>query len=393
MRNQTTLDTHAAMTFGLALAIACAPLTVSKAATFSLLYSFPDDGSAGNSPEGPLTLGPDGNFYGTTYNGGVGAFGTVFKVTPQGQLTTLHDFSARPDGIAPYGAVVFDAAGNLYGTTSVGGVDYGGTVYKITPDGTFSTFYSFVPGDGTNPYTGLTIDGSGNLFGVTEYGGSHGFGAIFKLTSTGQETVLHSFRGKEGKNPSARLLLGEDGTLYGTAASGGLFGRGTAFALKTNGRLSVIHDFRSDGTDGEWPFSGLTFGRGGALYGTTYKGGLGHHRGTVYRITPDGAESVIYTFSRRYGRGPFGDLIADAKGTLYGTTVNGGRNNGDRGVVFKLTPAGKETVLHSFSGPDGAYPEVRLTFDQSGALYGAADFDYQTYPGLNVGTIFKIVLQ
>ena len=375
------------------LAISAAPLVSSNAAPFKEIYRFNLSGRMGHDPESPLLLGVDGNLYGTTFFGGMGG-GTVFKLTPQGQLTTLHLFGGTGDGKKPYGGLVSDSAGNLYGTTAEGGPAGNGSsgiVFKLAPDGTETVLHAFAksPTDGADPVSGLTMDPAGDLYGVTEGGGSSGNGTIFEITADGLETILHSFAGDDGEVPRCRLLRDTDGTLYGTTTAGGQFDGGTVFSFTADGSFKVLHYFDIDTVlDGATASGGLVPGRGGYLYGTTVSGGASN-LGTVYRIKRDGSETLLYSFSGSDGLNPLSfdiGLTIDLKGDLYGTTQYGGAAND--GAVFKLTPSGKETVLHSFKGRDGSYPHAAPTLDASGTLFGVTTGEGPARA--NGGTIFRI---
>jgi uncharacterized repeat protein (TIGR03803 family) len=313
-------------------------------ATFTLIYSFkgsPDDGT------GPTRLIRDGagNFYGTTSGGGPIGVGTVFKLDATGTETVLFNFTAGADGSKPFGTLVRDAAGNLYGTTYEGGgtgcASFGcGTVFKLDPSGHETVLYRFTGGaDGRNPYAGLVRDPAGNLYGTTYYGGSSnncspGCGTVFKLDTTGAETVLHSFTGApDGNWPLARLIRDAAGNLYGTTHQGGAFLWGTVFKLDTTGTETVLHSFQGN-PDGGSPVAGLIRDAAGNLYGTTlYGGAVG--KGIVFKLDPTGKETVLHTFTGAAGEWPTAGLIRDTAGNIYGTTPYGGR--GFAGEVFKLS--------------------------------------------------------
>lgn len=304
---------------------------------------------------------------------------------PAQTLSVLYNFTGQPDGANPYAGPLRDAIGNLYGTTTAGGAYGFGTVFKLDTSGEETLLYSFAGGaDGANPYSsGLIQDASSNLYGTTQGGGS-GYGVVFKLDTTGNETVLHSFTGgADGANPDpyGRLIKDAKGNLYGTTYGGGS-GYGVVFKLDPAGSETVLHSF-TGGADGANPEAGLTQDTAGNLYGTTYGGGSGY--GVVYKLDPTGKETVLHTFTGETdGRYPSGTLVRDTAGNLYGTTSSGGiipvctYYNGrtrfcfyGRGVVFKLDPTGKETVLHSFTGgTDGTFPRG-LVMDAAGRLFGA----------------------
>ena len=378
--------------FGLCIALCAAPSSGCYAGNFKKIYQFPSNASEGKQPSGELALGADGNFYSTTYSGGASGKGTVYKVTPQGQHTLLYSFAGEPDGAGPYGSVVIDKAGNLYGTTALGGTQNLGTVFKLAPDGTETILHSFAgsPSDGSNPQSTLTIDEAGNLYGATVNGGSNSSdGTIFKVSGAGEETIIYSFDYEHGYQPQGRLFLDADGSLYGTAASGGKFFNGTAFKLKPDGGFKVLHDFgKNRATDGATPYSGLVLGRGGYFYGITAGGGMSDE-GTVYRLKRDGSESLVHSFSGTDGQEPLSELVVGANGDLYGTTSLGGKRP-KNGVVFKLAPSGQGRVIHNFKGMDGSEPYSGLVFDASGTLYGVTTGNGPRAP-VNSGTIFSIV--
>jgi uncharacterized repeat protein (TIGR03803 family) len=359
---------------------------------FGVVYSF--KGSDGAAPTATLVQDASGNFYGTTSAGGSG-FGVVFKIDRANRERVLHVFTGSPaDGATPYGALVLDNLGNLYGTTSTGGSSNLGTVFKIDTYGTETVLHSFSGSpDGANPYAGLAIDGSGNLYGTTENGGTSGLGTVFKVSASGTESVLHSFSGSptDGATPMAGVTLDPAGNLYGTTYAGGANGVGTIFEVDTAGTESVVYSF-TGGVDGGNPFGGLTRDANGTFYGTAESGGSlggllarsgvefvpepdGPHgccRGVAYALSGD-TQKVLYTFTGSNDGGtPVGTLVL-SNGVLYGTTLAGGR--GHNGTAFSITIAsGQESVLHGFSGSsDGGNPSGGLMMSSSGALYGTAE--------------------
>jgi len=316
--------------------------------------------------------------------------------SPSPQLTVVYAFLGEADGALPFAGVTLDPAGNLYGTTAAGGTftgslcgSYGcGVAFKIDGREHESVLYSFSGSqDGAYPESGLLRDSSGQLYGNSNEGGSHGAGTVFKLQPEANvcaralcpwnETVLHSFgMGNDGVYPSGDLIRDAEGNLYGVTSNGGsgpcASGCGTVFKVDPEGNETVLWNFAGPPNDGAYPYCSLFSDRMGNLYGTTYGGG-NFSSGTVFELTPTGSgwtERVIYNFTfAADGWYPFGGVISDAQGNLYGTTSEGG--SADNGVVFKLSPGGDETVLHSFTGPpDGAAPGARLLLDGSGNLYG-----------------------
>jgi uncharacterized repeat protein (TIGR03803 family) len=327
------------------------------------LYGF----SGGNDGAGPVTapvVGPNGTLYGSTAAGGGGACseiyeysgcGTVFNLRPGTSVcktalclwteTVLYRFAGGSDGAYPIGKLLFDQSGDIYGTTA----DYLlftslGTVFEMTPSGsgwTKSIVERFDGSDGQYPVAGMILQ-SGNLYGTTYYGGAHSDGAVYQLTPSGSgwsESVLYSFQGgNDGANPAAGVIFDAAGNLYGATTVGGSGGGGTVFELTpSNGHwtLSVLYSF----TGGAGPANSLVMDTAGNLYGTTVEDGT-YGVGTVFKLTPSGG-SWIYTDLHDFtggsdGADPFGGVILDASGNLYGTTEMGGAN-GD-GVIFQITP-------------------------------------------------------
>ncbi len=358
----------------------------SQPGTYSLLYSFQRSSSDGCNPQSGLVLDRAGNLYGTTSEGGEFGEGTVFELSPSGAETLLHSFAGSPsDGGFPGNAsLTLDPAGNIYGTTNYGGDQdlSPGTVFEVTPSGTESILWNFTGGtDGGNPLGGLARDNAGNLYGTASTGGENVYdqGVVFRLTSSGTQTVLYNFGSSpnDGDFPTGNLALASR-ALYGTTTYGGATGIGTVFKLTLTEIESVLHSFNGYPTDGAFPSGGgLSLDRSGNLYGATYYGGTSG-QGMVFKLTSAGAESVLLNFNGGSGGGyPTGVLAIDGAGNLYGTTFRGGLGGSNCysngcGVLFKLSPSGRETVLHDFSGSstsDGASPNG-VVRDSSGNLYG-----------------------
>jgi len=338
-----------------------------------ILWQYSFQGPDGETPAAGLFQNSVGTLFGTTGYGGRNnrhycpkneGCGVVFELDKDGRKeTVLHKFTGDPDGYFPESLLVGDAAGNLYGTTYVGGNGYG-TVFKLDKAGKETILYDFTGGsDGCAPYPGVVRDATGNLYGVTLIGGAgfcnSGYGVVFMVDPSGNETVLHTFSGSDGANPISVLLFDKQGNLYGMTDNGG-----TSNAC------------------------------GGGC-------------GTVFELSPSGggwSETVLYSFCLQSGcadgkppsRGP---LVRDAKGNIYGTAEGGGASRncaGGCGVVFKLDARGKETVLHSFTGgADGAYPYGGLVIDSAGNLYGAVleggDLKCSIGNGRGCGAIFRII--
>lgn len=382
----------------------------------TVLHAFAG-GNDGINPQAGLIADKAGNLYGTTVEGGNGCSGgytcgTVFELAPDGTETVLHAFTGGNDGYFPQAALIQDKAGNLFGTTDEGGANYGGgTVFKLAPDGTETVLHTFTGGnDGDSPQAGLVEDKAGNLYGTTTIGGagcgnrySTGCGTVFEVAPDGTETVLHAFAGgNDGFSPRAGLILDKAGNLYGTTTEGGgagceYYGCGTVFKIAPDGTETVLYAF-AGGNDGEEPEAGLIEDKAGNFYGTTAMGGgtgcqqialLGC--GTVFKLTPDGTETVLYSFTGKNGDGdlPLAGLIRDKAGNFFGTTTQGGGNGclAGCGIVFKLAADGTETVLYAFgSGSLGAEPFAGLIEGAHGRLYGT------TYKGgkYGYGTVFRL---
>jgi uncharacterized repeat protein (TIGR03803 family) len=318
-----------------------------------------------------------------------------------GKETVLYSFTDGADGATPYASVIRDAGGNLYGTTSAGGLrtcnngNGCGTVFKLDTTRKITVLHTFTGSrDGSIPMGRLVRDTAGNLYGTTEFGGSSigsGSGIVFKLNSTGKETVLHRFTGgADGGEPVAGLIRDSGGNLYGTTGGGGSFGWGTVFKLDTAGKETVLYSF-TDGADGATPYGSVIRDAAGNLYGTASMGGAieacAGGCGTVFKLDTSGKLTVLYTFTGDDGRSPYAGVIRDPAGNLYGTTRSGG-NGGtfSPGTVFKLDATGKETVLHNFvGGTDGADPVAGLIRDAAGNLYGTTPDG-----GAGAGIVFKI---
>jgi uncharacterized repeat protein (TIGR03803 family) len=410
-------------------------------------YSFPatdgDDILAG------LVADSAGNLYGVAAEGGVNqcpdgggiGCGSIFKLSRLAngtwQRTVLHNFTGTQhgDGDLPYGGLVFDPAGNLYGTTS-NSIYGGGTVFELSPTASggwdFHTIYTFgsYPNDGTNPWGTLVVDTAGNLYGTTIGGGNGGYcatgycGTVFKLSpgkgNKWTESIIHNFQSSpDGFFPTAGLTIDGAGNLYGTTSEGGLYGGnglgyGVVFELSPNSNGTwtegILYSF-TGGSDGNGPYGGVILDSSGNLYGTTVWGGpepaCGEGCGVVYELTPAGGgswnETVIYSFAGYPdGYGPRDTLTFDAAGNLYGTTSGGGTSGTSLcsysgcGTVFKLTPSASgwnESVLYSFKGPfaDGSTPYGGVILDAGGNIYGTTNTGGVNgeYPGSG-GIAFEI---
>jgi uncharacterized repeat protein (TIGR03803 family) len=377
----------------------CAATVIAlHAQTFTTLVKF--NGANGANPAYvSLVQGTNGYLYGTTQNGGVDGIGTIFKITPGGKLTTLYSFAwsdgeFAAEGEYPYAGLVQATNGDFYGTTYIGGDNptggnYG-TVFKVTPSGTLTTLHSFagVP-DGAYP-AGLVQAANGNFYGTTQNGGDGNYGSIFTITTAGSLTTQHSFGGTDGMNPFAGLVQATNGNLYGTTQGGGtsdncLNGCGTVFEITPSGTLTTLYSFGMKG-DGGWPIAGLVQASDGYLYGTTQTGGTGGGYGTVFKITPSGKLTTLHSFDSADGQAPLAELVQGTDGNFYGTTSSGGANG--YGTIFQIAPSGALTTLHSFDLTDGAYPEGGLVQDTNGDFYGTTSGNSST--GNDDGTVFEL---
>ena len=319
--------------------------------TVSVTYSFAT--GTGNDCQNGMTLGTDGNFYGTALTNCAGA-GYVFKITPSGTLTVLHTFTGTPEGYSP-GPLTQYTDGNFYGITTQGGTNNYGSVFKVTPTGTLTTLYSF---DDTNffatPTYGLTVGNDGNFYGT--FSGADGLGGVFKMTSAGVVTLLHKFAGDptEGATPGAGVILGKDGNFYGVTRFGGSSNVGTIFKITPSGTVTVLYNFAT--TDyANYPEVPLLQATDGNFYGAAnscnqFNGCLNQD---IYKMTPSGTLTVMEEFTGSNGQWPYWPLIQDTNGTLYGLAQQGGTVNG--GVLFSLNiGAAAFANLVSTSGKEGA---------------------------------------
>lgn len=374
---------------------------------FTVLYSFGNQNNyAGGADPNVIIRDSAGNIYGTTrQGGGVIDRGVIFKIAPDDSETVLYTFCSNngcTDGAYPSDGVIEDSAGNLYGTTWGGGANSdSGTVFELAPDGTETVLYSFCSVnyclDGEAPTSGLVRDAAGNLYGVTAYGGTYAGGVAFKIAPDGAETVLHNFGDLDGSYPLGSLIDDSQGNFYGTTVMGGAHDAGVVFKLAPDGSETVLYDFcrKRKCADGVGPSGDLVQDADGNLYGTTQYGGGGTCDGgatcgVIFKIAPDGRETVLHEFGNVDGAFPNGGLVRDRAGNLYGTTFSGGVGCQYSlcGTVFRLAPDGTETVLHSFKdGNDGKWPGAGLIEDRSGYLYGTTlvgDFNK------DAGAVFRI---
>ncbi|QMU31362.1 choice-of-anchor tandem repeat GloVer-containing protein [Adhaeribacter radiodurans] len=351
--------------------------------TFTVLRHLAYSSDGGNA-QGSLTQGSDGNFYGLTSVGGTNSSGTVFKITPAGLYTVLHNLDNINDGRNPLGSLVQGSSGIFYGMTSSGGPGGYGTIFRTTAAGVFSVLVHFPESDnGHTPLGSLIQARNGNFYGITSVGGTYGYGTVFRFCD-GASSTLHSFNSStSGSNPQGSLVQGADNNFYGLTQNGGTSGYGTIFKITASGTLTVLRSL-AYATDGGNP-TGDLIQSGGNFYGMTYRGGTNSY-GTIFRISPSGTFTVLkHLESATTGRNPSGSLVKGTDGNFYGTMSEGGANS--YGTIFKMTPSGTFTVLrHLDSSNDGRYPYGNLIQGSNGNLYGLTNRG-----GLfGEGTIFKI---
>lgn len=369
----------AILVFGLAV------VQAGQGQTESVLYSF-TGGSDGFGPATGVTRDASGNLFGTTYYGGNFGAGTVFEVTSSGEEKVRYTFTGLGDGGGPSGDLLLDAQGNIFGTTYFGGAFKNGTIFELSSSGTQKVLYSFTGGtDGALPRDGLIRDAQGNFYGTAEYGGTTNNGNVFEFTKTGKLVVLHSFTGgADGGTPMGALLRDAQGNLYGTTYFGGSVGGGTVFRVTPAGKESVLYSFKGF-KDATGPQGALVRDAKGNFYGTTITGGQ-FGSGAVFRLTPAGKITVLHSFGNGAdGVFPTATLVQDGKGNLYSTTLFGGASG--QGCVFSITLSGSEAVLYSFTGgTDGGKPSADLTLDGEGNLYGTTSVGGAS----GLGTVFKL---
>jgi uncharacterized repeat protein (TIGR03803 family) len=347
--------------------------TIASGQTFTTLDQM--YGSSGAYALAPMIQGLDGNLYGTTQGGGYacisGGCGVIYKLAPDGTLTTLYTFEPPGLGAAPQSGLTQIPNGKFYGTAcSGGGLGNYGTVFEITPTGVLTTLHSFAQTDGACPIATLVRGLNGYFYGTTSSGGADDLGTVFEISAAGQFVTLHNFEGVEGANPGAGLIEATDGNFYGTTSKGGVNGAGTVFRITPKGLLTSLHSF--DGTDGSNPNASLIQATDGNLYGTTSGGGSGGN-GTVFQMSLSGTLNTFYAFAGGdTGSGPTG-LIEATDGNFYGTTVGGGNTIHSSGIIYQLTPAAVLTVLWDFAQATGCNPKAPMVEATSGLFYGTTN--------------------
>ena len=397
----TTNSTGTGTAANLTIKIFSTPPTLSQ--EYFVLHPF-NNGSPANDGQNPFSIlqGFDGTYYGTTTLGGANNAGEIFNMTVQGTASSLFAFNngtgTNLPAVVPEG-IVQAADGNFYGVTQAGGtVGDSGNFFKVSPQGVYSPIYDFNQGsttnDGVNPQ-GAPVQGvDGNFYGVTTTGGAANKGAIYRITPGGLEVILHSFGDgtvtNDGLQPVSSLIQGVDGNFYGTTPTGGVDNKGTIFELTPQGAETILHSFGTITNDGANPAAALVQGLDGNFYGTTQNGGA-NGKGTVFQLTSQG-ETVFYSFGAvaNDGANPVAALIQGLDGNFYGTTLNGG--SASLGTLFQITPAKAVTIVHNFGDAtvtnDGANPAGNIYQDINGNFFGTTLHGGGT---ANSGTAYVIV--
>lgn len=369
---------------GALLCVAC--LSV-NAATFTKVHDFGGlDGSMGTRyhsliGNSVLMQGPDGNLYGTAHaDQSSPTCGTIFRVSSSGNFTKLHEFT-QLDGCNPHGGLTLGRDGAFYGTTHSGGTYNSGVIFRVTRAGATTVLAHFPSAyDAANvgllEKSALTLGSDGNFYGVARRGGN-GYGTLFKASASGNLTLLHKFNYGDGSEPDGPLVQGTDGSFYGTTPFGGNYHQGSAFKITRTGAFTVLHHFGATASSSRNPAGALVQLNDGNFYGVSTNGGV-HAAGTLYKMTPTGAVTRLYSFNGDWqGKGayPYGGLIKGKDGKLYGATSTGGTaaNNCDCGVFFRATSAGGYVPLAAFDGARGKYPYHALPVQHTnGAFFGLA---------------------
>ena len=379
-----------------------------SAPTYTILYTFQGQADGG-FPNSGVYRDAAGNLYGITNTAGNRSdcngygCGTIYRLTPNNEFSVLHTFTNVPDGWpnATWGSMIPDAAGNLFGVASIGGIGNNGTAFSITPGGNFSVLHSFPTGegDGLGPQYSLLRNKNGLIYGTTFGGGPgglNGYGTIFLLTKAtlGGGIVLHSFTGGDGANPQGAIASDSAGNIYGTTGSGGTSGCGVVWKMNSSGLYKVLYHFKC-APDGYMGGSVVVDAQGN-VYGGTYEGGdpqscPAFGCGIIFKVTPDGQETILHTFRDKEGAVP-NELMFDSKGLLWGTTAGGGTFG--RGTIFTITTDGVYTDVYNFQGGmNGGVPYAGLVQDSQGNFYGTVGGGIVNCIQSGCGMVFKFTPQ
>src|ERR1700730_1133405 len=367
LRRSAMTSRNALVTLSL-LMLFCVAAPPLHAQTYQDLYNF-NCVAGGCDPDnrGQLTQWKDGNLYGTTFNGASHGYGTIFKVTPLGTYTDLWEFDYTT-GASPSAGLTLASDGNFYGTTFGGGTSDDGMVFRFTPPSTLTVLHIFSGGtDGQGPEVPPIQAKDGNLYGITDSG------TTYRVTLPGGKFT--ELLNKAPGYTLGPLYLASDGNLYGTTFNGGSSGNGTVFRMTTAGAIKTIYNFTAIGSDGSGPVGPLTQGKDGNLYGTTEYGGGVNDWGTTFKLTLSGIETVLHVFDPKIdGANPSAGLLASSFGNFYRLTGYGG-TDGD-GPLFEMTAGGSYTKLVDFTGDAGTapgqFPLTTLMQHTNGSLYGLA---------------------
>jgi len=379
--------THALYGNRAAAAPANADAAASKGPTFTALHKFTGGANDGCNPGAKVALDDAGNIYGTTDFCNPNGDGVVFKLAPDGTETILHAFTGGADGSQPDGAVTLMRNGDMIGTTTSGGANGNGTLFKLSNKGKLKVLHDFTSDDGAEARGNLYRDRLGNFYGTALFSGVNSAGTVFKYGSDGTFTVLHAFNGTDGEFPEHGVVADTAGNLYGVTAFGGADDEGTVFKIDTGGNFSTVYSF-TGGTDGGFLYGRLDIDSDGNLYGSTADGGTSK-AGTVFKLTPDGTLTTLYNFTGGTdGASPEGDMLLVGK-NLYSTANAGGDPSCQCGVVYEITAKGKEKVLHTFTGTaDGSGYSAGLTLD-NGLFYSTVQYGAISQNGDVVSLIKK----
>lgn len=358
-------------------------LNLATAQTVTVLHTYPIGSGATSGIGAPalMSQGRDGDLYTTIFNDGTQNKGSVFKITPSGAVTTIYDFCSQTscaDGFSPMSGVTLGFDGNFYGTTQAGGTGTAhpaGTVFRLTPLGGLTTLHTFANGNDEGQPTFPPIQGQdGNFYGVSETVFNGEFGAAYKVSATNVFSVLSDFTATNGNDPNMPIQ-GTDGNFYGTTVFGGSKNFGVVYKMTAAGKVTVLHNFLGSPTDGCLPEGKLVQGSDGNFYGVTFRCGTHSSAGgTVFKISPSGTYTLLYSFCAASfctdGSQPLSGLVQAADGNFYGASSTGGTKNA--GTLYKITPAGVHTNLHSFCDPtcNGFGPATPMVLHTNGKLYG-----------------------
>jgi uncharacterized repeat protein (TIGR03803 family) len=363
--------------------------TVAPGLGLETIYAF--NGGDGLNPYAGLAQGKDGCLYGTTYAGGAAGFGTTYRITTNGAFTSMYSFTNGTDGAYLYAGLTQGADGDFYGAAFQGGIGSFGTAFRMAATGAMTTLDWFTGGDdGSYPAATFVQGIDGSFYSDAYQGGLYDYGTLFKIATNGAVTPLISFDSTNGSFPQAPLVLAADGSFYGTAYGGGDMGYGTVFRLAANGALTVLVSFNY--TNGAYPACGLVLAGDGNLYGTASQGG-DYGYGTVFKLTTNGALATLVSFGLTNGAFPPAGLVLAADGSFYGATFDGGV--GGAGTVFKITTNSALTTLVWFDGSNGGNPQAPLIQAADGNLYGTTEYGGVGYDGTDLsgnGTVFRLTL-